>query len=97
MAEHAQRMAELGIKKQRMDIEANGKRLEAEDRRIAAQHQCEHEKEQHDMQMLHLRLQHQGHSGITGCATPAGSGMEGLVNPSAFGDMGTGMGGNFLT
>jgi hypothetical protein len=58
MAEHAQCMAELEIKKQRMDIETKGKLLEAEDRRIAAQHQCEHEKEQHEMQMLRLRLQY---------------------------------------
>ena len=41
-----------------MDIEAKGKLLEAEDRRIAAQHQREHEKEQHEMQMLRLRLQY---------------------------------------
>ena len=80
-----------------MDIEVNRKCLEAEDCQISTQHQCEHEKEQHDMQILCLHLQHQGHSGITGCATPAGLGMEGLANPSAFGDMGTGMGGNFLT
>ena len=68
MAEHAQRMVELEIKKQRMDIEANGKLLQAEDRRIAAQHQREREKEQHEMQMLRLRLQYQGGSGIAGIA-----------------------------
>jgi hypothetical protein len=96
MAEHAQCMAELGIKKQQMDIEANRKRLKAKDCWIATQHQHEHEKEQPDMRMLCLCLQHQGCSGITGCATPAGLGMEGLANPSAFRDMGTGMGGNFL-
>ena len=39
MAEHAQCMAELGIKKQQMDIEANRKHLEAEDCQIATQHQ----------------------------------------------------------
>lgn len=101
MAEHAQRMAELGIKKQRMDIEANGKHLEVEDRRIAAQHQREREKEQHDMQMLRLRLQYQGGSGVASVAGPATApaqfGMEQFANPGAFGDMGMGMGGNYLT
>jgi hypothetical protein len=99
MAEHAQCMAELGIKKQWIDIEANRKRLEAKDRRLAAQYQRKRKKEQHDMQMLCLHLQYQGGSGITGCAAPAAQfvpGMEGLVSPSAFEDMGTEMGGNYL-
>ena len=39
MAEHAQHMVELEIKKQRMDLDANEKRLQSEDRRLAAQHQ----------------------------------------------------------
>ena len=51
MAEHAQHTAELEIKKQQMDIEANGKCLKAEDHQIAAQHQHECKKEQHDMQI----------------------------------------------
>ena len=92
-------MAELEMKTQQMDIEANGKHLEAEDYQIAAQHKHEHEKEQHDMQILCLCLQHQGGCGIAGCATPAAqfsSVMEGLANPSAFRDMEMGMGGNFL-
>ena len=57
MAEHAQWMAELEIKKQHMDLEVNDKWLQAEDHRIAAQHQQEHEKEAHDLQMFHLCLQ----------------------------------------
>ena len=65
MAEHAQWMAELEIKKQRINLEANDKRLQAEDRRIIAQHQQEREKEAHDMQMLRLRLQYQG-AGVSG-------------------------------
>ena len=52
MAEHAQQMVELGIKKQRMDLEVTEKRLHAEDRRLAAQHQRECEKEAHDLQMF---------------------------------------------
>ena len=60
MAEHAQRLVELGIKKQRMDLEANEKQHQADDRRLAAQHQREREKEAHDLQMLRLRLQYQG-------------------------------------
>jgi hypothetical protein len=43
-----------------MDLEANEKRLQAEDRRLASQHQREREKEAHDLQMLRLRLQYQG-------------------------------------
>ena len=39
MAEHVQQMLELGIKKQRIDLEVNDKQLQAEDRRLAAQHQ----------------------------------------------------------
>ena len=38
MAEHAQRMAELEIKKRRLDLEAKGKHLEAEERLAAAWH-----------------------------------------------------------
>ena len=60
MAEHTQRMVELGIKKQRMNLEATEKRLEAEARQLTAQHQREREKEAHNMQMLRLRLQYQG-------------------------------------
>jgi hypothetical protein len=60
MAEHAQWMVELGIKKHRIDLEATEKQLQAEDCRLAAQHQQEREKEAHDLQMLHLRLQYQG-------------------------------------
>ncbi|KAH9955578.1 hypothetical protein BGW80DRAFT_1466923 [Lactifluus volemus] len=79
--------------------QANGKRLEAKDCRLATQYQHEREKEQHDMQMLHLCLQYQGGSGITGCAAPAAQfvpSMEGLASPSTFEDMGMGMGGNYL-
>jgi hypothetical protein len=54
MAEHTQCMVELEIKKQRIDLEANEKHLEAEDHQITVQHQREHEKEQHAMQMLCL-------------------------------------------
>jgi hypothetical protein len=101
MAEHAQLMAELEIKKQQMDIEANRKLLQAEDRRIAAQHQREREKKQHEMQMLHLCLQYQGGSGVAGIAQPTAPatqfGMEGFANPGAFGGMGMGMNGNYLT
>ena len=38
MAEHEQCMAELEIKKQRLALNAKGKHLEAEERRIAAQY-----------------------------------------------------------
>jgi hypothetical protein len=99
MVEHAQCMAELGLKKQQMELEATRKQLEAKDRQIATQHEHEHEKEQHNMQMLCLHLQYQGGSGVTGCATPTsqfGLGMDGLVNPSACGDIGTEMGGSYL-
>ena len=83
-----------------MDIKANGKLLQAEDRCIAAQHQREHEKEQHEMQMLCLRLQYQRGSGIAGITRPTAPatqfGMEGFANQGAFGDMGMGMDGNYL-
>jgi hypothetical protein len=98
MAEYAH-MAELKIKKQQMDIKANEKFLKAENRQIATQHQYKCKKEQHDMQMLYLYLQYQRGSSITRCAAPAaqfGPGMEGFVNQSAFGDMGTGIDGNYL-
>ena len=65
MAEHAQWMVELSIKKQHMDLEATEKRLQAEDCQLAVQHQQEHEKEAHDLQMFHLHLQYQG-TGTTG-------------------------------
>ena len=39
MAEHAQWMVELGIKKQHIDPEATEKWHQAEDRQLAAQHQ----------------------------------------------------------
>ena len=83
MAEHEQRMAELEIKKQRLALDAKGKHLEAEERRIAAQHQRDREREQHNMQMLHLWLQYQqgvsgssGISGVSGVDTTAQFGME---------------------
>ena len=60
MAEYAQQMVELDIKKQHIDLEATEKWLQAEDRRLAAQHQQEHEKEAHDLQMFRLHLQYQG-------------------------------------
>jgi hypothetical protein len=75
MAEHAQRMVELGIKKQRMDLDATEKRHHAEDRRLAAQHQREREKEAHDLQMFRLRLQYQG----------AGAAAQQFDNLNAFG------------
>jgi len=85
-----------------MDIEANGKHLEVEDHHITTQHQCKCEKEQHDMQMLHLCLQYQGGSGVASVTGPATTpaaqfGMEQFANTGAFGDMGMGMGGNHLT
>ena len=39
MVEYAQWMVELDIKKQHIDLEATKKRLQAEDRRLTAQHQ----------------------------------------------------------
>jgi hypothetical protein len=75
MAEHAQRMVELGIKKQRLDLDATEKRLHAEDRRLTAQHQREREKEAHDLQMFRLRLQYQG----------AGASAQQFGNLNAFG------------
>jgi hypothetical protein len=97
MAEHDQRMAELEIKKRRIDLEATGKHLEAEDCRIAAQHQRERERDKHDMDMLRLCLQYQGGGGgsgvVPGLATPAGQfGMEQpevFPTPDVFGSMGT--------
>ena len=65
MAEHVQQMVELGIKKQRIDLEAIKKQHQAEDRQLAAQHQREREKKAHDLQMFHLRLQYQ-RAGATG-------------------------------
>lgn len=79
MAEHAQRMVELEIKKQRMALDANEKRLQAEDRRLAAQHQREREKEAHDLQMFRLRLQYQG-------SNAAGIGHMGQFRAQQFGD-----------
>ena len=67
MTEHVQQMVELGIKKQQMDLEATDKQLQAEDCRLAAQHQREREKEAHDLQMFCLCLQYQG-AGTTGTA-----------------------------
>ena len=81
MAEHAQRMVELGIKKQRIDLDATEKKLQAENRRLAAQHQREREKEAHDLQMLRLRLQYQG-AGATGAAQ---FGVEPYDDLNAFG------------
>ena len=60
MAEYAQQMVELDIKKQRIDLEATEKQLQAEDHRLTAQHQQEHEKEAHNLQMFCLCLQYQG-------------------------------------
>jgi hypothetical protein len=97
MAEHAQRMAELEIKKQRIDLEAKGKLLEAEERCIIAQHQREREREQHDMQMLRLRLQYQGvmGRGVNGEQFV----MEEFADTNTFNDVGMGMGadGSYLT
>lgn len=81
MAEHAQRMVELDIKKQRIDLEVTEKRLQADDRRLAAQHQREREKEAHDLQMLRLRLQYQG----AGAAGTAQFGAQQFDNLNAFG------------
>ena len=89
MAEHTQRMVELEIKKQQIDLEANEKRLDAEDHQITAQHQSEHEKEQHAMQMLHLQLQYQGASGVSGHAAPPQFGMEPFTDLDVFGRLGT--------
>jgi hypothetical protein len=61
-----------------MDLEANEKQLQAEDRRLAAQHQREREKEAHDLQMFCLRLQYQG-SGGTQFRVPQ------FQDPEAFG------------
>lgn len=101
MAEFAQRLAELEIKKQRLDLDAKVKRLEAEERLEAARHQREREKEQHDMEMLRLRLQYQGTgasvSSVPGqAATAAQFGMEPFADTDAFGSLGGGLDGNFL-
>jgi type I site-specific restriction endonuclease len=64
MVEHAQWMAELEIKKQHIDLEASEKQLQAEDHWLTAQHQWEHEKEAHDLQMFCLHLQYQGANAI---------------------------------
>jgi hypothetical protein len=99
MAEHDQLMAKLDIKKQQLDIEAAGKRHEAEDRRIAAQHKREHEKEQHEMEMLCLHLQFQGGSegsGVAGLVMSTvqfGMDQEQFPTPNVFGNLGMGIGG----
>jgi hypothetical protein len=103
MAEHEQRMAELGIKKQRMDLEAKGKHLEAEERLAAARFQREREKELHDLEMLRLRLQYQGGSGVAGVASipgePAATAQfstDPFPETNAFGNLGMGLDGNYL-
>jgi len=80
MAKHTQCMVELEIKKQRIDLEANEKCLEAEDHQIAVQH---------TMQMLPLQLQYQGASGVSGHAAPPQFGMEPFTDLNAFGRLGT--------
>ena len=84
-------MAELELKKQWIDVEASEKQMQVEDYRLTAQHQREREKELHDMQMLHLRLQYQG-------GTAAGMGQFGMTqfpNQGAFRGVGTVGGDNF--
>jgi hypothetical protein len=89
MAEHAQRMVELGIKKQRLDLDATEKRHHAEDRRLAAQHQREREKEAHDLQMFRLRLQYQGAGAQFGNVNAFGGGGVPAANDAIeqFGDL----------
>jgi septal ring factor EnvC (AmiA/AmiB activator) len=103
MAEHDQRMAELELKKRRMDLEADGKRREAEACQLNAKYQREREKEKHDMEMLRLCLQFQlsgGGSGVSALATPAGQfGLEQqqevFPTPNVFESMGTGIDGAY--
>ena len=97
MAEYAQHMAELEIKKQRLDMEAKGKHLEAEECLATAQHQREREKKQHEMEMLRLRLQYQG-GGLSGQQGTAAAqfgaesfSAEPFAGPNTFGM------GNYLT
>jgi hypothetical protein len=84
MAEFAQRMAELELKKQRMALEADEKRLQVEAHRLSAQHQREREKEQYELQVLRLRLQYQGSNAAVGSMTFP---MDQLAGPSTFGDI----------
>jgi len=64
MAAYVQQMVELDIKKQHIDLEATEKQLQAEDCQLVAQHQQEHEKEAHNLQMFHLCLQYQGAAAV---------------------------------
>ena len=70
MAEHEQRMAELNLRKHHIDLKAKEKafdselkakekELKAEERRMVAQHQHKRKKEQHEVDMLCLRMQFQ--------------------------------------
>jgi len=86
MAEHAQHMAKLELKKQWIDVEASEKQMQAEDHQTTAKHQWECEKEVHDLQMLCLCIQYQGTS------TAAGMGQFGMTQfagPETFKGVGT--------
>jgi hypothetical protein len=97
MADCAQRLAELDIKKQRLDMEAKMKQLEVEERLAKARYEREREKDKHDLEMLRMRLQYQGVPGISGQVPNAGQfNAEPFPDTSAFGDLGMGLDGNYL-
>jgi hypothetical protein len=66
MAEHQQHMAELEIKKQCLTLKAQTKQLEADEHCIAAQHQCNCERELYEMELLRICMQYQGGGGPLG-------------------------------
>jgi hypothetical protein len=88
MADYAQRMKELDIKRARMDIEAREKELElrrkqteADERLALAQFQREREKEQHELQMFRLRAQYSSVAfTATGVSEPQASGSVAAPN-----------------
>ena len=54
---HEWRLLELQVKCQKLDLQAQEYRFEAEERHCQADHQCEQEREQHELQLLQFRLQ----------------------------------------
>lgn len=82
MADYDHCMVELELKKQHITFKAQEKQLEAEKHQIAAQYQSEHEKEKHDLEMLHLCLQYQG--GLGGSGLAASTAQFGMGPPEQF-------------
>jgi hypothetical protein len=106
LAEHEQKMAELHLRKHQYDLKAKEKAYEselkvkqtefdAEERRMAAQHQREREKEKHEEDMLRLRLRLEYQTRLGGGESSGGIGLAGasvpfdpFANPDPFGTLG---------